>query len=75
MPSKYDPKAVQEAFAAYDRARSALLALAADEGSSTFPFSRDECPLKDEHYTGSQALFGTGCWGWQCGFCGAEFEE
>lgn len=43
----------------------------------TFRCKPEDCPLKlaEGHRDLSQVLWGTGCWGWTCGFCGEEFEE
>jgi hypothetical protein len=38
-------------------------------------FEENECPLLEDHYELSEAIFGVGCWQWTCGFCGKVETE
>jgi hypothetical protein len=48
--------------------------------SSDKKFSKSDCPLNvvingESHYHLARMVFGSGCWGWTCKFCGLEEED
>ena len=46
-----------------------------DGRCGSFDYDPSKCPLKENHYSLSQELFGCGAWKWTCGFCGKVSQE
>ena len=51
-----------------EEARETLKQMASGE------FLLEDCPLKHDHYSLSQILFGLDSYHWDCGFCGKHHE-
>jgi hypothetical protein len=53
----------------FNEAKDALKSLAKRQ------FTPSTCPLRHDHHELSQALWGLGCFWWNCEFCGEEHNE
>lgn len=43
--------------------------------TKTPKFAVSDCPIRHDHYSLSESLFGVGKWGWECKLCGESFTE